>query len=165
LEAEQPKRRIVSEAHPDLGARQATTPLLCCYSPLRKDGRAGAGLVVALGRAVAGCSVDALPDNTEGIRAEDQDVDDRGVGVVPSQRSTRVTSPPEATWPVPTAQASSAAGATTYDGQDLPSPVSSSRLVEIATQFPIVRATGQRSAWKPSTRSIVARWAWSAASR
>ena len=40
-----------------------------------------------------------------------------------------------------------------------------SRLVEMATQPPMVRATGQRSAWKPSTRSIVGRCDWSAASR
>ena len=39
------------------------------------------------------------------------------------------------------------------------------RLVVMATQPPMVRATGQRSACNPSTRSIVARWASSAASR
>ncbi len=40
-----------------------------------------------------------------------------------------------------------------------------STAVVMSTQPPIVRATGQRSAWKPSTRSIVARCVWSATSR
>jgi hypothetical protein len=35
----------------------------------------------------------------------------------------------------------------------------------MSTQPPMVRATGQRSACNPSTRSIVARWASAAASR
>jgi hypothetical protein len=35
----------------------------------------------------------------------------------------------------------------------------------MSTQPPMVRATGQRSACNPSTRSIAARWASSAASR
>ena len=63
---------------------------------------------------------------------------------------------------------------TTWGRAGAPSPfvysngrsgVCSSRLVEIATQPPMVRATGQRSAWNPSTRSMVARCSWSAANR